>query len=108
MAEPVIGVDMGIGKDKTVVSTWRGPQHDTIEHDELARFESAPSCAPTYALTHRWNWPDANGVTLCSCGAWSPDSIAPACTVYAPALKARDRVTLQAWRPLVRGPLTFA
>jgi len=32
------------------------------------------SCEPTYATSHRWNWPDETGSTRCACGATSETS----------------------------------
>jgi len=48
-------------------------------------------CAPTYATSHRWNWPDENGVMRCACGVTDlEDDIAHAvpCRIYAVAIEA--------------------
>lgn len=57
-----------------------------VEHDELARFNAAPSCAPTYATSHRWNWPDERGVMRCACGAKTGVLDGLACVVHSPAI----------------------
>lgn len=44
-------------------------------------------CAPTYAMSHRWGWPDARGFAICVCGAvrgTSGETVA--CHVHAPGI----------------------
>lgn len=43
-------------------------------------------CAPTYATSHRWNWPDERGVMRCSCGAKIGVLDGLACVVHSPAI----------------------
>jgi len=52
------------------------------------------SCVPTYATSHRWNWPDERGVMRCACGRDSTDSadgVDWACSIHA--------IALGIWRP---------
>ena len=72
--------------------TVDGLEMDLDDNGEIVRVwsEPAPSCEPTYALSHRWNWPDANGVMRCACGLRSDlDSHHEyACRIYAPRFSA--------------------
>ena len=67
--------------------TIDGLEMDLDDNGEILRVwsEPAPSCEPTYALSHRFGWPDARGFTICVCGAVSRTSSETiACHVHAP------------------------
>jgi len=52
------------------------------------------SCSPTYAMSHRWGWPDADGVMRCACCRESTDAtdgVDWACSIHA--------IALGVWRP---------
>ena len=66
------------------------PNRVTIDGAEYT-FSSATvdvsPCAPTFAMSHRWGWPDARGFMICVCGAvkgTSGETIA--CHVHAPGI----------------------
>lgn len=50
------------------------------------------SCTPTYALSHRFGWPDADGVMRCACGQASENMQMHPCYVHAPALHGGGRI----------------
>ena len=68
--------------------TVDGLEMDLDDNGEIVRVwsEPAPSCEPTYALSHRFGWPDADGVMRCACGAWSDSPAARPCRIHAPAI----------------------
>ena len=68
--------------------TVDGLEMDLDDNGEIVRVwsEPAPSCEPTYALSHRFGWPDASGVMRCACGAWSDSPAARPCRIHAPAI----------------------
>ena len=68
--------------------TIDGLEMDLDDNGEIVRVwsEPAPSCEPTYALSHRFGWPDASGVMRCACGAWSDSPAARPCRIHAPAI----------------------
>ena len=78
--------------------TVDGLEMDLDDNGEIVRIwsEPAPSCEPTFALSHRFGWPDEDGVMRCACGASTVDNFGPLpCFVHAPGM--RDYREFSAW-----------
>ena len=59
---------------------------DGTEYSYSGIIVEVTDCAPTYATSHRWGWPDERGVMRCACGAKTGVLDGLACVVHSPAI----------------------